>query len=93
MCLGVALLLWLQAHAPKESVWHGMPAFVICAGLMCLILHYGPQAIKQHITYVRAPGSFNTARATHVGVGRSLGLWLGRRRALAWRLRFGGIGI
>jgi energy-coupling factor transporter transmembrane protein EcfT len=53
MCLGYALLMWLQAHAPKDSVWHGMPAFTIYVGLMCLILHYGPKAIKKHITYPR----------------------------------------
>jgi hypothetical protein len=53
MCLGYALLMWLQAHAPKDSVWHGMPVFIIYVGLMCLILHYGPQAIKKHITYPR----------------------------------------
>ena len=39
MCLGCGLLMWLQAHAPKDSVWHGMPAFIIYVGLMCLILH------------------------------------------------------
>jgi hypothetical protein len=30
-----------------------MPAFIIYFGLMCLILHYGPKAIKKHITYPR----------------------------------------
>ena len=53
MCLGYGLLMWLQANAPKDSVWHGMPAFIIYFGLMCLILHYGPKAIKKHITYPR----------------------------------------
>ena len=53
MCLGCGLLMWLQAHAPKDSFWHGMPAFIIYFGLMCLILHYGPKAIKKHITYPR----------------------------------------
>jgi hypothetical protein len=53
MCLGYGLLMWLQVHAPKDSVWHGMPAFIIYVGLMCLILQYGPKAIKKHITYPR----------------------------------------
>jgi hypothetical protein len=53
MSLGFGLFMWLQAHAPKDSVWHGMPAFILYVGLMCLILHYGPKAIKQHITYPR----------------------------------------
>ena len=53
MCLGCGLLMWLQAHAPKDSFWHGMPAFIIYFGLMCLILHYGPKAIKKRITYPR----------------------------------------
>jgi len=53
MCLGFALLMWLQANAPKESAWHGMPVFIIYMGSLCLILHYGPKAIKKHITYPR----------------------------------------
>jgi hypothetical protein len=53
MCLGFGLLMWLQAHAPRDSAWHGMPVFIIYVGLMCLILHYGPRAIKKHITYPR----------------------------------------
>ena len=53
MCLAYSLLAWLQANAPKDSVWHGMPASIIYFGLMCLILHYGPKAIKKHITYPR----------------------------------------
>jgi hypothetical protein len=53
MCLAYSLLAWLQANAPKDSVWHGMPAFIIYVGLMCLILHYGPKAIKKYITYPR----------------------------------------
>jgi len=53
MGLGFGPLMWLQAHAPKDSIWHGMPAFIIYVGLMSLILHYGPKAIKERITYPR----------------------------------------
>ena len=53
MCLAYSLLGWLQAHASKDSIWHGMPAFLVYVGLMCLILHYGPKTIKKHITYPR----------------------------------------
>jgi hypothetical protein len=53
MCLAGSLLAWLQANAPKGSVWHGMPALIIYFGSMCLILHYGPKAIKKRITYPR----------------------------------------
>jgi hypothetical protein len=53
MCLAYSLLGWLQANAPKGSFWHGMPAFIVYFGSMCLILHYGPKAIKKHITYPR----------------------------------------
>jgi hypothetical protein len=53
MCLAYSLLGWLQANAPKGSIWHGMPAFMIYIGSMCLILHYGPKAIKKRITYPR----------------------------------------
>jgi hypothetical protein len=53
MCLSFALLGWLQAHAPRESAWHGGYAFVGCMGVMLAILHYGPKVIKNRITYPR----------------------------------------
>ena len=53
MCLAGSLLRWLQANAPKDSVWHGMPALIVYFGSMCLILHSGPKAIKKRITYPR----------------------------------------
>lgn len=65
MCLGYSLLMWLQAHAPKDSVWHGMPAFIVYVGLMCLILNYGPKAIKKHITWPRTGFVEYQKRDTH----------------------------
>lgn len=53
MCLGYALLMWLQVHSPKEAVWHQMYMFVIYMVVMLSIIHYGTQAIKNHITYPR----------------------------------------
>jgi len=45
------LLLSMQLNAPKGSLWHSLYTFNICAGLMCLIVHYGSKTIKKHITY------------------------------------------
>jgi hypothetical protein len=53
MCLGFALLLWLQVHSPSGAIWHQMYAFVIYMAVMLSIIHYGTKAIKNHITYPR----------------------------------------
>ena len=53
MCLGWALLLWLQAHTPREAIWHQMYGFLIYVGVMLAAIHYGSKAIKMHITYPR----------------------------------------
>ena len=51
LCLGYALLLWLQIHSSASSVWHRM-SLVAFVGLI-LVIHYGIKAIKTHITYPR----------------------------------------
>ena len=51
LCLGYALLLWLQIHSSASSVWHRM-SLVAFVGLI-LVIHYGTKAIKTHITYPR----------------------------------------
>src|ERR1039457_356780 len=51
MCLGYALLLWLEIHSSASSVWHRI-SFLAFVGLM-LAGHYGTKAIKTHITYPR----------------------------------------
>ena len=53
MMLGYGLLLGLQAHSPKDAVWHQMYAFVIYMAVMFSIIHYGTRAIKNQITYPR----------------------------------------
>jgi len=53
MFLAFSLLGSMQLHAPEESVWHSMYLFIIYVGLMCVIIKYGSQAIKKHITYPR----------------------------------------
>jgi hypothetical protein len=53
MMLGFGLLMWLQAHAPKGSAWHGMWAFAIYMTVLFSILHYGAKAIKTRYTYPR----------------------------------------
>ena len=89
MCLGCGLLMSLQANAPKGSVWHGMPAFIIYFGLMCLILHNGPKAIKKRITYPRTGFVQYRARDTRwrpailgavAGAAVSVGLFIALRR-------------
>jgi hypothetical protein len=53
MCLGWALLLWLQAHTPREAVWNQMYGFLVYVGVMLAAIHYGSKAIKAHVTYPR----------------------------------------
>ena len=50
MCLGSALLMWMEAHSPDNSVWHKSPFLFV--GLI-LIVHYGVKALKTHVTYPR----------------------------------------
>jgi hypothetical protein len=51
LCLGCALLLWLQVHSSASSVWDRI-SFGAFVGLM-LVIHYGTKVIKTHITYPR----------------------------------------
>ena len=53
MCLGYALLQWMQVHSPEHSAWNSMYVLFIYVGLMCAIIHYGSRAIKKHITHPR----------------------------------------
>jgi hypothetical protein len=53
MFLTFGLIGLIQLNVPKESPWHSMYTFIICVGLMLLIIHYGSKAIKKHITYPR----------------------------------------
>ncbi|MGE5647609.1 MAG: hypothetical protein ACM336_17670 [Acidobacteriota bacterium] len=53
MCLGFALLGWMQLHTPPGSLWNQMyGCFLYLAALMAVI-HYGTKAIKNRITYRR----------------------------------------
>jgi hypothetical protein len=51
MFLGFALLLWLLAHSPANSLWHQI-AWLVFFGV-ALIMHYGTKALKTHVTYPR----------------------------------------
>jgi hypothetical protein len=53
MCVGFALIQWLQVHTPEGSVWNRMYTLFVYVGLMCAVIHYGSKAIKEHITYPR----------------------------------------
>ena len=49
----IAFLEWMQLHAPKHSLWHSMPVFIVYWLAMSSVVHYGPRAIKQRLTYPR----------------------------------------
>ena len=57
MGLGFTFLNYLSAVLPKNSMWrHGFPSMVLFVGgllLMFGVLHWGPKAIKKHITWPR----------------------------------------
>jgi hypothetical protein len=53
MCLGYALLQWMQVHSPERSAWNSMYTLFVYVGLMCSIIYYGSKAIKKHITHPR----------------------------------------
>ncbi len=53
LCLGYALLQWLQIHTPQHSFWNQMYTLVIYVALICTIIDRGSKAIKKHITYPR----------------------------------------
>jgi hypothetical protein len=53
MCLGYALLQWIQVRSPEASFWNSMYMLFLYVGLMCSVIHYGSKAIKKHITHPR----------------------------------------
>jgi hypothetical protein len=53
MMWGYVLIMWLQLHTPKGSIWNQMYVLFIGVGLMVAIIHYGTKAIKNHITFPR----------------------------------------
>ncbi len=53
MCLGYALLQWMQISTPQHSVWNQMYTLFLYVGVMVAVIHYGSKAIKEHITYPR----------------------------------------
>jgi hypothetical protein len=53
MCLGCALLLWLQVHTPHEAIWHRMYVVLPYFAVMVMGIRYGSKAIKARITYPR----------------------------------------
>jgi hypothetical protein len=53
MCLGYALLGWMQVRSPEHSAWNGMITLFVFIGVLCAVIHYGTRAIKQRITFPR----------------------------------------
>jgi hypothetical protein len=53
MCLGFALIMWLQLQTPKDAIWHQMYVLFIWVGLLVAMIHFGTKAIKNRITYPR----------------------------------------
>lgn len=101
MCLGYALLVWLQLHTPKDSIWNQMYVLFIWVVLMAAMIHFGTKAIKNHITYprtgfvaYRAQTRIWTAIIASVVSGLSvagLALAAGSRRDIAMPIFFVGL--
>ncbi|HEY3443331.1 MAG TPA: hypothetical protein VGK29_21410 [Paludibaculum sp.] len=53
MAFGFGLLQYLQISNPQGSIWSSTYTFFAFVGVLAAITHYGPRAIKQHITYPR----------------------------------------
>lgn len=53
MCLGFALLGWMQVRSPEHSAWNRPYAVLVFVFIVSSIIHYGSKAIKKHITYPR----------------------------------------
>lgn len=53
MCLGYALIGWVQVHAAQDSVWNQMYMLLVYFVALLGPIHYGSKAIKKHITYPR----------------------------------------
>src|ERR1039458_5947774 len=53
MCLGFALLTWLQAQSPRGAIWHKVYVVLPLMLLMASIIDYGSKTIKKHVTYPR----------------------------------------
>ena len=51
--LGLALLFWLQASAPHNSLLHSRNIFGLCCAVLLLVLIYGQKALKSRFTYPR----------------------------------------
>ena len=57
MALGFTFLDYVQTALPKDSMWrHGFPDMALFISIILLMLaamHWGPKAIKKHITWPR----------------------------------------
>ena len=53
MCLGYALIGWVQVHAAQNSVWNQMYMLLVYLVAVMGPIHYGSKAIKERITYRR----------------------------------------
>ena len=53
MLLCFALLQWLQINSPAGAIWHRVYVLFLWIGVMGVVIHYGSEAIKKHITYPR----------------------------------------
>lgn len=53
MGIGFFVLMWMQWHSPSHSFWHSVWTLYAFIGLMCVAIHFGTKAIKEHITYPR----------------------------------------
>jgi hypothetical protein len=83
MCLGFALLLWLQVHTPQDAIWHRVYVVLPYVGMMVMAIHYGSKAIKAHVTYPRT-GFVEYRKRSRSTV--ALGLGAGALFSLGWSI-------
>src|SRR5579863_3686224 len=53
MCLSFAAMSWIQMHSGRHSFWNSPWIFPVFLIVLVSILHYGPKAIKERVTFPR----------------------------------------
>jgi hypothetical protein len=88
MCLGFALLLWLQVDTPQDAIWHRLYVVLPYLGMMLMAIHYGSKAIKAHITYPRTGFvEYRKRSRSKIAIGLGAGA-LGALFTLGWSIAF-----
>jgi hypothetical protein len=51
--LSFSVLYWIMLHTPESSLWHSIYVLVAFMTVTSIVVNYGCNAIKKHITYPR----------------------------------------